>query len=866
MGAMRALSWPKIGWVPATRRVDPAQMASPVDIRESALIDAWGSVHSIYEIQAPTTDVFSAAQLNDLQDWIVALVSRMPESITETCFFWTANGDYTPMVAGHLAMPASNRLLGELRHLRSERLRDDVNAGRLVRCSTHLSVGSGSLVAGRRKFLRQPVASEAEFRMLQKNLDLADGFLADECRRLGIRLRRLAGPEMADYFYRVACPRHAIDLAVPCRFDPEATPWLDAWLLEEIDTAPDLACTQQRSHGVIQWGDSFHTMVTLSGKPLQSQPRCVEAATAKLPFRQVRYHLRIHRLDQSLEKDALAKKRMKADQMMNMPLNFLDRAANPYAKDRESGRQNVEAREQIEEANALIADIRAGRETLLAAEACWHLWHRDPAELLRRRDILVSRLADMGSARGYIERHGALISLLSSMPAAGGPMVEPMKYRSRMVADLVPLNRGFETSDRPVAIFHNATGGLVPLDLFDTSAATAPMTFVSGKSGAGKSVAVNHLIVSHALRGTRLMIVDFGGSYDALAGLLGVPVFRLDAAEPKCLNVFQLFGEPGPEGYDPRQRNSVATCIEALCTDPADGEALLPAEQRELLDMAVEQVMTAAGPRARAVGTLSDVAARLRAFPDAKPLLARMRPFLRGENWGQWFDGPMEWSPGSQAFVLDFAGVRQFRDLSRGLVPLAVSLIYDQCSRDPGTPKVLCFEELWEHVANPRVMDMIIAAFKTFRKQGAAVLGVSQSLADLDENARAARAVLQNAQTYFLFEQGDQASRATCASLLALNDGEAEILRTLGRHAGLDDAGRPVLYRECLMVRGAGDARQSGRVRVQLMPEEYWIYTSDPAERSLRERAIDAAGGDVWLAIRTLARQFPLGAPREPSA
>ncbi len=37
-------------------------------------------------------------------------------------------------------------------------------------------------------------------------------------------------------------------------------------------------------------------------------------------------------------------------------------------------------------------------------------------------------------------------------------------------------------------------------------------------------------------------------------------------------------------------------------------------------------------------------------------------------------------------------------------------------------------------------------------------------------------------------------------------------------------------------------------------PEEYWLFTSVPAERKLRQAAIARYDGDIWAAVRALAR------------
>ncbi|MDE1169788.1 MAG: DUF87 domain-containing protein [Verrucomicrobium sp.] len=859
--------WPKFGMVPAARFIDPVQLASPLDVVGTALLDAYGGVHEMYELQAPTTDVFSPSRLNDLQDSLSTLVTRLPEGIDEIEFTFTTNGDYTPVIRNHAALRHENPVLDELRRTRAGRLQEEVRKGKLVACATHITVGSVAMARQGVKDLRRPV-DEAEFRVVSNRLRLAEESLRAVTDRSGMVLNKLESPAMAEYFYRLLNPEQAVDMGIPPRFDAERTPWIDAWLCQPIDTAP--MGPEGPLQGMIRWGDYYHAVISMSGKPLETQPRIMDVVTAALPFRQCRATFRVRRLDQLQEKDLLVKARDKADQIRTMPLNFLDRAMNPYGKDRDSGANNVEANEQIREANELIAKIRTGEEILVQTQLIFHLWHRDPQELQQRCSTLQVRMAEVGNARGYHEKDGILPILFGSLPAAGGPMLEPKKISSRMAADMIPLNRGFETQDRPVAMFANATGGIVPINLFDTSRVTAPMAFVSGKSGSGKSVTVNHLIASHALADTRVIILDVGGSYDSLAEILGAKVFRLDPQRPACLNIFQVLGQSGDSisaaVSEPKSalRSRFVNALEALCTRPEDPNGCLPSELRTVVDVGVAQTFAWGAERRKPYITLSDFTERVSKFAEGKKIAERIRPFLKNELWGQWFDGPTEWNVDSKAFIVDLRGIKKQKQLADALIPLIVSLIDDLCVRDKDVPKILVFEEMWEHVGNPKVMDMVIDSFKTFRKLGAAVIGVSQAMGDLLENARMAKAVVQNAQTWFLLDQGDGDNRKIVAEQLKLTLGEQEVLRTLSSSRRITDDGKPEMFREMLFVRGSGEQRESGRLRTSLMPEDLWLHTTTGREMALREHAMKAAGGDRWLAVKGLALKYPLGLdPRE---
>lgn len=852
--------WHKTGWVPEYTVAEPLDVLSPVDLVNRYLIDAWGGVHLMCRLEAPTTDVFSPSRLNDLQDLLVGLITRLPESVPEIEVTWTANGDLRGLIEEHQRMDQEG-ILGKMRQARAEKLLAQVERGALVGCETHITFGTMWLGRNptRKQVLRSPIG-QREFEQAIIHLDAALETSKDIARRMGANLLPLEGREVADYFYRLLNPIEAIERGEPLRFDPDRTPFADAWLLSEIDTEPE----GWEGKGLIRWGDMYHTVVTLVGKPLQSTPRIMDAATAQLPHRQLRYTFRVRMLDQISERDRLKHLRDKADQELQRPVNLFDQLMNPYQKSREAGQANIEAQEQLDEANSLLAEMRTGAETIVEAQGMWHLWHRRPEELLYRRDNLLTRLADVGGSRGYAERHGVMVAFGNSLPGSGGLMLDGKRYRARMAADLIPLNRGFTTGDRPVSLFRNASGGLISVDLWDMRHTTAPMVFISGKTGSGKSVLANHFIGTHALRGIPVMVLDFGGSYRTLAELLKVPVYEMEPTRPRVLNPFQLYGVTvGDDGVvqvpSAEVRSRIKASIQPLFVRETDPGGRLPDELNVLLGMALEQMFHMAHQARKPLCTLSDLAKRLEQLPDTRPLQVRLKQFLRGEEFGAWLDGPSEWSCDSTFFILDLRGIKKMSELARALLPLAMGVIYDTATRNRGQPKLLVFEELWQQLDTPEVLNMTIESFKTLRKEGAAVLGVSQSLADMASNKRASLAITQSVQTWFLFQQGDEDNRAIASETLKLTAGEATILRELGGALKMGQDGQPEIYRECLMVRGEGDHRQAGRVRVQLTPEEYWLYTSDPRDNQVRQQAIEACG-DVWLALQMLAGQYPCGA------
>jgi TraG P-loop domain len=170
-------------------------------------------------------------------------------------------------------------------------------------------------------------------------------------------------------------------------------------------------------------------------------------------------------------------------------------------------------------------------------------------------------------------------------------------------------------------------------------------------------------------------------------------------------------------------------------------------------------------------------------------------------------------------------------------------------------------DEMWEFIAQPRILDFIVEAWKTFRKERTIVIGVTQNLAgDIARNERVAGAIMQNTETWFLLDQGDDQHARSVAKLLSLTDGQNDLLRGLKKVSKVEDNGDIINYRECLLIRAISSKNaNSGIIQIRPMPEEYWIFTTDPEEAMLMEDVTGRFGGSVLEAARYLGKRFPGG-------
>jgi len=160
---------------------------------------------------------------------------------------------------------------------------------------------------------------------------------------------------------------------------------------------------------------------------------------------------------------------------------------------------------------------------------------------------------------------------------------------------------------------------------------------------------------------------------------------------------------------------------------------------------------------------------------------------------------------------------------------------------DPTRPTLVVLDEGWSLLNNPASARFVAEATRTGRHHGIITLNLSQMVTDYE--GPLGQAVIDNASVSLLLAQSDHAL-PTVQSVFHLSGDERAMVGRL-RTVKQVRAGAYLHSR-----RGA----DSGEISLYVTPEEYWLFTSAPAERKLRQTAIARHGGDVWAAVRALAR------------
>lgn len=382
---------------------------------------------------------------------------------------------------------------------------------------------------------------------------------------------------------------------------------------------------------------------------------------------------------------------------------------------------------------------------------------------------ILKLLADRGfTAR--VEDVNAVEAWLGSLPGHGFPNLRRPLLHSRNVADLVPLTSvwpGLKTN--PSAYFPEgsppllwaATSGATPLRV-NLHASDVGHTLVAGPTGAGKSTLVNLCVAQFfRYRQAQVFVFDLGWSGYVLARAAGASHYAIRAGAGEEATAFQ----PLAAVDDPGELAVAAEWLELLLS--LQGGILVGPAARTEIVAALRQL---AG-EGREHRTLSNFCVQLQSL-ELKDALA---PYRRTGSLGRLLDSDRDDLDRSSYQVFEMSHLWEMG--TKTVAPVLRYLFHRVEGRLDGRPTLIVVEEAWRTLLDPAFGLQLKQWLLTLRKKNAAVMVVTQTLADLHQSPYRA-AIVESCPTRFLLPNAMAASPGTAELYrdLGLNEAELELL------------------------------------------------------------------------------------------
>ena len=305
---------------------------------------------------------------------------------------------------------------------------------------------------------------------------------------------------------------------------------------------------------------------------------------------------------------------------------------------------------------------------------------------------------------------------------------------------------------------------------------------VVGKSGAGKSVFMQELVVAIFSNGGRVLVIVDGYSFKNTCDVLGGSHIAFDGEREIRLNPFSML--------DPEKMESdeyVADAVELITRVIGSMAAL--GEQREgrvvgMEEQSISKAVLAVWKEKGAKGEITDVRALLVDWcaSDArlKDVVDRLEPFSSGGVYGAYFEGAATLKIDSAFTVVEMSDIKSQKALEAAILQLVMFLGTELMFKtDRSVPVAIVIDEAWDMLRGEGNAAFIEGVVRRARKYTGALITGTQSIDDYYA-LPAAEVCLQNSDwTVFLAQKGETIDRLEASQKLSVAPGFGARLKTV---------------------------------------------------------------------------------------
>ncbi len=459
---------------------------------------------------------------------------------------------------------------------------------------------------------------------------------------------------------------------------------------------------------------------------------------------------------------------------------------------------------------------------------------------LNTKEVL-SKFKTLSGAEGIHETVSSWKVFSSSLPGAPTNQVRKKKMKTNNLVDFLPIYGASVGDELPVVLTHTRHGSVYSINPYDPKLTNYNM-LVTGSSGSGKSFVNNFLMLQQIARGTKVFIIDIGGSYKKLCELLGGQYFEINLSDDYCINPFEL--------KDPRvlpsgeKIKSLVSIIEQMVVDAGEKLSRFDRVQiEEALTKVFDEVRRGETPRSPLISDFAKFCAKSKE-EGLQKISKLLFPWIGNSPYGKLLDRNGKINTDSPVVAFDLKGLSQYPDLQSVMILILTNFILDQIENDRSTPKRVLLDESWELLKSPAASSFMEYAARTFRKTGSGISFITQGVEEIVQSPIGSAILNNTAMKLIMLQKGDT---RILAQALKLNSQEVRLIQSLEQRKGV--------FSEGFLMEG--DARQV--LRIYPSPLEYWISTSDARDNQYLEELKNKKSLSLAESVLLASEQAPFG-------
>ncbi len=348
------------------------------------------------------------------------------------------------------------------------------------------------------------------------------------------------------------------------------------------------------------------------------------------------------------------------------------------------------------------------------------------------------------------ERYIMLLSFLSCLPMfwGEGASFDQKNFKkikttlSHEPVNLLPVQAEWHGSSKQGVLMLGRRGQVFTWCPFANRSGNFNVA-VAGKSGSGKSVFMQDLVMSNLGVGGRSFVLDVGRSFEKLVKMLGGAYLEFKLESDICVNPFSAVG--GDKGDN---MLFMLKPIISLMAAPIKNTDDL---ENSLIEKAIKTVWDKKNNKA----TITNVADCLLKMKEvqAQDLGKRLYPYTSAGDYGRFFEGVANVDLSADLVVLELEELKERKDLQSVMVQIMILQVTNQIYMgDRKRPAQLVLDESWDMLRSKQSAEFIETAARRMRKYNGSLITGTQSVNDYYASP-GAQAAFDNSDWLVLLEQ-----------------------------------------------------------------------------------------------------------------